>query len=165
MIKRDGINPGGTHFPILAAAVARTKGPVMEFGVGDYSTPMLHLMLKGTGRQLTSCDNNEEWLTVFADLYSDEWWHRFRLCYDWEKWGEIPHYSPISVAFIDCAPEEGRIQLLKSLADRAHFVVAHDLEAWGIGWAKCDSLYKYKTIWKAYPTWTGVYSNFEEFKL
>lgn len=162
-MKADGINPGGTHFPILAAAVARTAGPALECGIGDYSTPMLHYLCEAQGRLLVSCDNNEEWMAPFKKAYEGPL-HSFCLVEDWLRfcptgtldWG---------VLFIDIAPGDQRPKLAKWLANLARFVVCHDTEAYGDGWPAIKGVFKYETIWKQYPTWTTVYSNFEEFKL
>jgi hypothetical protein len=161
----DGINPGGTHFPILAAALERTgSSPVVELGVGDYSTPMLHFLCARTKRPLLSIDNNEEWMAPFRKTYEHQPWHQFRRC----DWSDVPgafEGMPIGVTFIDLAPGDMRPVMAKRLASMAMFIVAHDTEAYGDGWPSLKGVFKYETIWKAYPTWTTVYSNFEEFKL
>ncbi len=36
----------GTHITPLIAAVLETKGNVIEMGMGDYSTPLLHELIK-----------------------------------------------------------------------------------------------------------------------
>jgi hypothetical protein len=164
-MKRDGINPGGTHFPILAAALERTgASPVVELGIGDYSTPLLHFLCARTKRPLLSIDHHAEWLEGFSKIYQDLPWHEFRRC----DWANVPgtfNGMPIGVAFIDLAPGDMRPVMARRLADMATFIVCHDTEAYGDGWASLRGVFKYETIWKEYPTWTTVYSNLEEFKL
>jgi hypothetical protein len=163
-MKSDGINPGGTHFPILAAAVARTKGLVVECGVGDYSTPLLHFMCAQEQRVLISYETSAEWLELFSQYRAP--WHAMVALKDWQDcWGFGGDESEIGVAFIDCAPGNMRPFLAERFSQRAHYIVCHDLEAYGDGWPSIEGVFKYTTIWKQYPTWTGVFSNFEEFKL
>lgn len=104
-----------SHFPVLAAAVARTSGPVLELGCGWGSTPMLRLMC--SGRKLESYDNSEAWAKSMSAVYVPRW----------DKWEpKEPHYS---VAFVDCSPGEERRHLMMRLKGRATFIVAHDHEA------------------------------------
>lgn len=154
-----GIAAGGTHFPILAGAVARTTGPVLELGIGDYSTPMLHFMCEGI-RNLYSFEISEEWLSGFRQYQSST--HFLDLIPSWDKFDTSGQWS---VAFVDCAPGEDRVPLIKSLKDNARFIITHDTEANGYNWEQLEGVFKYQTTWKEYPTWTTVYSNVEEFKL
>ncbi len=66
----QGIEAAGSHFPVLAAAVARTagQGPVLELGMGDYSTPMLHLLCHD--RLLVSADNSARWVARYEAFRS-----------------------------------------------------------------------------------------------
>src|SRR2546428_14143418 len=58
----QGIEATGSHFPVLAAAVARTagQGPVLELGMGGYPTPMLHLLWHDP--LLVRAANNARWV-------------------------------------------------------------------------------------------------------
>ena len=159
-MKRDGINPGGTHFPILAAAVARTWGDVLELGIGDYSTPMLHHMLARSSKHLVSLETSEEWLELFAHFRSLN--HELNLM---KRWEDVAVGHNWGVVFVDVAPGDARPGLAAAFKDTAHFVVCHDTEAYGDGWDKIKGVFRHETVWKEYPTWTTVYSNFEEFKL
>ncbi len=165
MIKSDGINPGGTHFPILAAALERSGTlPVVECGIGDYSTPMLHLLCKRLGRPLASLESHAEWLEEFKKLYARDPWHFFIHVPDWAEL-EIDDTIEYGVAFIDLAPGELRPVVAKKFANNAKYIVCHDTEAYGDGWAKIEGVFRYATVWREYPTWTTVYSNFEKFEL
>lgn len=162
-MKSDGINPGGTHFPILAAALERSKGSVLELGIGDYSTPLLHYHCSRTERPVLSVDNNAEWMALFR-TYERPPWHTFHLIDDWKNFLPAPILS-FGVVFVDLAPGDMRPVMARRLKDHATFIVCHDTEAYGDGWASLKGVFKYETIWKQYPTWTTVYSNFEEFHL
>lgn len=52
----------GSHVLALAEALARTSGPVMEWGIGLYSTPMLTAMCKAMRRTLVSVEHDIEWM-------------------------------------------------------------------------------------------------------
>jgi len=112
----------GSHFPVLAAAVARSLGPVLELGCGWTSTPMLRLMCTRTAglpipRILESYDSNPEWAKIF----------NVPLVENWSKWE--PKQKHYGVAFIDCAPGEERRHLAMKLKGRARFIILHDHEA------------------------------------
>lgn len=105
----------GSHFPVLAAAVAKTTGPVLELGCGWTSTPMLRLMCRD--RKLESYDTDKEWAKTFD----------VPLVERWDKWE--PKEQHYGVIFIDCSPGEERKHLAMRLKDKATFLVLHDHEA------------------------------------
>lgn len=107
----------GSHFPVLAAAVAMTNGPVLELGCGWTSTPMLRLMSRWNDRPLESYDSNEEWAKLFD----------VPLVKDWSKWA--PKYDRYGVIFIDSHPGEERRHLAMRLKGKCTFMVLHDHEA------------------------------------
>lgn len=163
----------GSHFPILAAAVARTTGPVLELGCGYWSTPMLRLLCRYMDfwkeghqsgfppgwRKLESYDTDPEWAKRFD----------VPCVADWEKWK--PEASRYGVAFVDNSPGESRVELILRLKDKAHFIVAHDTEAdippsgGNYRWKELDGKFKFQTIFKDFRPWTTVYSDVEEFAL
>lgn len=170
----------GSHFPVLAAAVARTHGPVLECGMGYWSTPMLHMMCQdhdaGTGfydRHIWSLETDLDWMIKFSHLQSKTHHHFHVLQAKWLDALSNPRIdiNPWSVAFIDNAPGESRVEIISALKDKAHFIVAHDTEAdippsgGNYGWKKLEGLFKYETIFKDFRPWTTVYSDVEEFKL
>lgn len=160
----------GSHAPWLALLASRTKGSVVECGMGLFSTPLLHVLVSLQGRPLYSYETDPAWLEMFRELAGplhpmtllDNWRHDFEAC---------------DVAFVDCSPGRDerqdvspRIDLIKSLKGKGRFIVAHDTEAdippsgGAYGWAKLDSLFKYQTVLKQFRPWTTVYSDAEEFK-
>jgi hypothetical protein len=106
----------GSHFPVLAAAILKTTGPVLELGCGWTSTPMLRLLCR-PNRTLESYDNSKEWAEQF----------NVPVVENWSKWEPLQqHYG---VAFIDSHPGEERRHLAMKLKGRADFLVLHDHEA------------------------------------
>lgn len=164
-----GLGDYGSHFPILAAAVARTKGPVLELGSGDWSTPMLHYMCKAQGRYLLTADNNLEWLRKFS-AYATPGTHELQHVADWAQWDMIEAVGQWGVAFVDCAPGEARHQLIRRLAGRAHFIVAHDSERdYDTGanykYELVTSLFRYVSEWRRYRPYTLILSDVETFEI
>jgi hypothetical protein len=149
-----------THIPLLAAAVARTRGDVLEFGCGDYSTPMLHNMLAGTGRKLVSLETNKEWLERYADLRGPG--HVLAHVTDWRD-AILP--GKFSVAFVDCQPGEARALLVKALADSAEFIIAHDTEDDGYGYEPVFADFKHRLDYDRFDPMTTLVSNVQPFTI
>lgn len=107
-----------SHFPVLAAAVAKTTGAVLELGSGWGSTPLLRAMCKN--RVLESYDSDLEWSQKMGVPHVP----------DWKSWQ--PAHAKYGVAFIDCAPGEVRAELALRLKGKAKFILLHDAECDGI---------------------------------
>ena len=108
-----------SHFPILAAAVAGTTGPVLELGCGWGSTPMLEIMCRRQRRVLESYETDEQWAGLLRVSHVP----------NWEAWTPRLHSvdgPAYSVAFIDCAPGEVRGRLAVRLRRAARFILLHD---------------------------------------
>lgn len=166
-----------SHYPILAAAVARTTGPILELGAGEGSTPLLHY----TGREVLTVDTDASWLETFAGYRSRM--HAFeivgpvgddalpmvtRMIAGWNAW-RIPN-RPWSVAFIDCAPGEARHELAIRLAEKATYVVCHDSETdyqsgGNYMYDRCTEHFLHVTEWRRWRPYTLVLSNYEKFEI
>ena len=130
-------NVYATHQPYLETYVKATKGCVYEFGTGDGSTGLLRHLLRGTGRQLVSFEDNTEWLAKMQGLYPANEWHRYvslnpredgshwKDCLDNLKraGGESP-----SVVFIDQSPWEARLWTLEHFKGVADYCILHDTD-------------------------------------
>lgn len=142
-------NPCATHQHILYEMAMRTKGPIIEFGCGYYSTPMLHEICKKSGRILISLDDDVEWLQKFTDKYrndgydeSNSGWHKFFLvpnkdttdsnsCRHWDKlWDDFEPLREIrfDICFIDQAPFEARLGTLLRLKEISRYIIVHDCD-------------------------------------
>lgn len=107
-----------SHLPALLACVASTVGPVLELGVGYFSTPQLHAICGASKRFLVSVESDAEWLKYFSDRYAsvDHWFKS-------EKWSLLRY----GVAFIDHSPGgENRAKAFKELIELSDYVVVHD---------------------------------------
>lgn len=126
----------GSHFPVLAAMLAATRGPVLEMGSGIDSTPMLSLMCRMMNRPLTTYETSGEWHSKLSPLFTHEWVlaggdpDRFRHEGAFEK--EWPFASRTwGLAFVDFYPGEARKDAIRLLSDKADVIVVHDAECDG----------------------------------
>lgn len=155
-MNHDGARDIGvsSHFPVLAAAVYKTQGPILELGCGWGSTPMLKLMSRFGNRILESYDNNKEWADIFNAGHVERW----------DRWEpKEPYYG---ACFIDCSPGEERKLLIARLKDRAKFIVAHDHEAGSAAayyYEHVTHLFKYAETFRVLRPHTLVLSNVEPF--
>lgn len=158
-----------THQPVLYEAVVRTSGPVVEFGCGLGSTPLLYNLCAGH-RRLFTLDSNPDWLNKFACLASP--WHRFVWVLDWDAILHVDYIALVSwgVAFIDHSPWEARVTAVMALKDKARFIVLHDCDYFVThDMLDFDELFKYHKVFPPLEPWpaptgppTLLASNFED---
>jgi hypothetical protein len=114
-----------THLPVLVTFAARTRGPVLEMGCGDSSTPILHGFCRD--RFIMSVDGDAAFIERFRHLTGPS--HLFHHVPDWSKF-DVRGLGPIwEIAFIDHAPYQQRIVDLDRLRNRAKFLILHDAQA------------------------------------
>lgn len=143
----------------LWPALQSTKGLVVEFGVGDESTPFLHDYCEQNGRTLRSYDDSPEWYDKFKHLASDG--HSLTLVKDWDT-VKLPHTS---VLLIDHGPAERRHLDVIKYADTARFLVVHDTEPESHAAYKLNNLwhrFQYRNHYSTSGTRATVASNFED---
>jgi len=112
----------GSHIPVLSKLVSMTEGPILELGCGFYSTTFLHWACFPTRRKLVSYENNPRWWPFARQFKAD--FHDVILVEDWDK---INISTPWTIAFLDHAPNERRVQELRRLR-HVDYVVIHDTE-------------------------------------
>lgn len=134
-INGSGHRPGGgemdlvaSHQRSLLAAMMRTQGPILELGVGWYSTTLIHEVAQAQKRLALTLDNNAHWLAQFKALESDL--HYLELV---EWWGDVlKHTDRISrhwgVCFVDNGQPAEREYLARSLRTMVDVFVFHDTE-------------------------------------
>jgi hypothetical protein len=108
-----------SYAPLLYHALVDTEGPIVECGMGNYSTRLLH----STGRHVISYDTNLSWYQRFdvtpKYLISPTEWLTVTKSLK----------TLASVFFIDQAPGEIREKCISELSSGfAGIVVAHDTE-------------------------------------
>lgn len=113
----------GTHLPLLMRVMEITQGRVAEIGAGYFSTPYLHWQTYLQKRNLVTFENDLKFLSFF-DRYKTNW-HELVSVTDWDA---IDLSGEWSVALIDHAPAERRIEEIQRLADTCDYLVIHDTE-------------------------------------
>lgn len=145
-----------THLQPLIAAVLKAKGNVVEFGCGDYSTPVLHELVRTYGGKLVSIDNNCEWANKFIDLNTD--WHKILFVENWDDL-IIPIFDRIGVLFIDHAPELRRIVDIELHRSKSDYIVFHDADDPAYNWQALRP-FKYQYVHNRYARTTAIVSDF-----
>lgn len=147
-----------THLPALMRALALTDGPVLELGMGLFSTPYLHYACLLAGRWLVSYENDAGWAEKFKGYQSPL--HEIVVLPQWEH---ADFVERCAVALVDLSPDEQRAPAIVRLANYAQIIVAHDSNG------RWDKHYHYSTIYPLFryrADWTGdgrhaaVLSNF-----
>lgn len=154
-----------THLPLLAAVVASTRGPVIELGMGDYSTPLLHLLCRD--RLLISADADEQWIRRFEQFRSAN--HLLHLVGDWSRFAAVDDQA-WDVAFVDCSPSTARVGLIERLRGRTRHIVVHDTETdtEAAGVYAVDGVlgrFRYRSDYQIVRPHTTVVSDVEPFPL
>jgi hypothetical protein len=148
-------NAWGTHQSILKRLVEITNGPVVEMGMGDWSTPMLHELCSKGGRRLLSLESDPQWADKFKHLKGPL--HEIIVIRDWRiapimgvKW---------DVAFVDNWPGKTRMQNILRLSPRARYIITHDTEPDVQSDYDYDfSQFKYRIDFKRLVPWTTIVS-------
>jgi len=151
-----------THLPILAKVLAASNGPVLELGIGIFSTPLLHSWCDAEKRFLDSYENDERW------THRHEHWmtplHHITYV---KNWDDVPiekrHWG---VVFVDHSGHRREVDAIRA-AQYADYVVLHDTNGRydpEYHYSKAYPYFKYKYIFdKIYPH-TTVVSNFYDVK-
>lgn len=142
----------GSHLPALLAACEHTSGPILECGMGDHSTPVLHDFCEKTGRRLISCDTHPDWVMSFQHLAAP--WHELcdfsAFCVDGSLFG-----SRYGVALVD---HKARVRggLLYVLRDLCDVVVMHDSECRYCGYTEPLKRFDWTYTHENTPAWTTL---------
>lgn len=114
----------GSHQCALIECVAKTRGPILELGIGHFSTPLLHHYCKAAERYLLSVEAYVEWYNTFRHYGGPM--HGFALAeYD----DIVPKLAQQSwsVVLIDNSPGGARrAKDFRLLWPRSEYVVIHD---------------------------------------
>jgi hypothetical protein len=149
-----------THLPLLTAVMCKTTGPVIEFGCGDNSTPVLHEICDVMHRQLVTVENNPAWIKRVIHMQSDN--HIFVRVKNWDDiYKQV--WPAWDVVFIDHAPGERRIIDILKLKDVANHIVVHDTEEPAYNYEPVLQQFKYRYDCRLLKPWTTVVSNKKEF--
>lgn len=127
----------GSHIPMLVKVLPRTKGSVLELGMGMSSTPILHALCVDQGKLLVSLESEKHFVDMFRKYETPG--HDIYLVEDWDK---IPQ-TKYGVVLVDHKPDFRRkIEALKF--KDSDFIILHDTEP------ENDELYKYSEIYSEF---------------
>lgn len=122
-------NPYSTHQNMLRKCIEATTGPVLELGVGEGSTPLIHELCAMKGRQVVSYDTDSVFFEMYRDRYQSAL-HEFNYIHhdDWDSAVIVRPDKPWSVVLVDHRPARRRQVEAGRVATMAEYVVCHDTE-------------------------------------
>jgi hypothetical protein len=155
--KYDAYN---THRVVLTHLLnVVTEGDVFEFGMGNFSTPMLHSICEEQDRKLLSTDNNLKWFEKFI-LYKNKNHNMFVFEIDKILLKQYDFFnSHFSVVFVDAAPAEVRQPFIDLMQNCTDYFVVHDTES--AGYRYDFSKFKHVLTYKKIVPWTSILSNLD----
>lgn len=131
------LDPGyGSHIPVLVKLASMTSGPVLEMGMGLFSTPLLHWLCLPTKRKLVSYENSKEYIDSYSLFKSD-----FHSIISVESWSDTNLSGYWDIALIDHAPAERRKEDALRLRSNCGYVVLHDSQR------EVERRYHYSTVY------------------
>lgn len=107
----------GSYLPSLFSCLLATKGPVLEVGVGDISTPILRAFCSASKRPLVSIEDDDVWRAKLGVM-----WHTDSLA-------TVLTLHQWSVVFLDHSPGGQRAAAANLFPESAEFIVVHDWSA------------------------------------
>ena len=157
------MDPYATHVPILAWAVSTARGSILELGIGEYSTPLIHVL--GRRGRVVSLETDQEYVDRFAPFCTDS--HSLEHVQDWD---DVPAFSEDwDVVFVDNTPAEARARCIERLRDRARLIVVHDTHPLAYasapktpvdhyGFEPVFEKFPHQVTCKWFPYWTTILS-------
>lgn len=138
-----------THIEALTWAALSTTGPIVEWGCGYYSTPLLHSIAEVQGRRLYTMESQPGWLELF-----EPWENDFHFL------NAVLVGTP-GLVFIDDEAHMRPVHLNESYA--AQLVVVHDTEPQSAvnypGMHEAMDEYLYRRDYTYFEQWTTILSN------
>ncbi len=162
---------GGSHLPILMKIMGMTNGPVLELGMGLFSTPYLHWACYDSQRRLVSYENHQSFFDTFVfddkrEAKNKYQYHELHLIED-KDWDTIDISEHWDVVLVDHNPGPRRKDEVARLKDNADYIVVHDTNGrndWHYHYSEVYPLFKYRFDYtKCYP-FTTVLSNLKDLK-
>ncbi len=141
-----------THLPALVAAATATDGPILECGVGIWSTPILHALCAPSRRPLLSIESNPEWIARFLPFAND--WHRVEEVASWDAL-PLDRIPWAAVAFVDHG-HAPRGPVVAALREHAGIVVMHDSECSYCGYTEPLRAFDWVYTHTFSPAWTTI---------
>jgi len=149
----------GSHLPTLIKVVQMTTGPILELGIGMFSTPVLHWLCYENKRELVSYEQEDWYLKLFRYFNND--YHKIIEVKDWDK---IEIERPWDVVLVD-HNDDRRVDEIKRLVNHVNYIIVHDTGPGPITeahyhYSKIFPLFKYRYDTEGTRNRTTVLSNF-----
>lgn len=149
----------GSHLPVLMKLIGMTSGPILELGCGMYSTTYLHWACYPSKRLITTCESKDEWIGFARQFETD-----FHKVIHVPNWDLLDLSASWSIALVDHAPDERRIEEIKRLT-HAEYIVAHDADnrrERKYNYRTVRHLFKYRTTYAGAHPNTAIFSNIHD---
>ena len=149
----------GSHLPHLIKVINKTRGPVLELGMGLFSTPYLHFACYPE-RRLVSYENHKDFFDSLSPFKSN--YHEIYFVTDWDKIDISGHWS---VVLVDHEPFSRRKEEIKRLAKSANYIVVHDTNPRLDRKSKYSEIYplfKFRKDFNREKPYTAILSNFKD---
>ncbi len=149
----------GSHLPALIKVITKTRGSVLELGMGMFSTPYLHFACY-PNRTLISYTNQKDIYDLLLHFKSE--YHEIHFVTNWDQIDISGHWS---VALVDHEPAGRRKEEIKRLANSADYIVVHDTNP------RLEKKYRYSEIYPFFKfrkdfnrekPYTAILSNFDD---
>lgn len=155
------MNLYSTHLPVLRHLLSKTDGPILELGMGLFSTKLFH----ESGRTIVSMENILPWLEKFKPMHSAL--HSLVYIPSWVDFLSSSPYAKMQwdIVFVDFGGGKTQQVLRGPIAlgmrDMAKYVVCHDTEVirWQYSYRDTLPQFKYRFDYKKYKNWTSVLSD------
>lgn len=144
-----------THIPMLLRALEISDGPVLELGMGNMSTPLMHIMCEATNRYLTSYDSDGRFIDMFSRFRSPT--HEIELV----EWEGLLLPDNWSVVLVDQKPAAARKESVKQLLN-SDYLILHDSQERAEEYYNYEEVYplfKYRYDYTKFANQTTVLSN------
>jgi hypothetical protein len=156
--KEGNMDLVATHQRSLVCAAMRTTGPMLELGVGWYSTTILHEIAEAQHRWLLTVDNIDYWLAQFKPLQSE--YHRFADIGWWGDLDKVLGHQRFGLCFVDQGQPIEREYAIRKLIDRVDVFVMHDTEeGHAYGYSRTLPMFKHQCTDDCQQAWTTIASN------
>lgn len=147
-------DPGWASFiPVLLRAMELTSGPVLELGMGYFSTPLLHILCETQNRELMSYESDTRYTDLLSRFQSQN--HNIGLVGNWAGLRLDANYW--SVVLVDQKPALARKESIKQVTS-ADYVIIHDSNDPEYDYESIYPLFKYRFTHE-YLQHTTVLSN------
>lgn len=151
-----------THQPVLQHVLNTINtGDVLEFGVGEGSTHIMHKVCYEQNRRLVSIEGSKEWLGKYL-AYETLNHTLAHFTVDGILTKEYQFFKEkFSIVFVDAAPAEIRMAFILLMKNNVDYFIVHDTEPIATAYGWNFSMFKHVLHYKKETPWTTILSNLD----